>query len=211
MKPIFYLALGLFSFNTAVAATQEIDISGMKFAPAVIDINQGDTVRWINRDVMPHVVQGSFTTSENITPDERFEFTFNQAGNFDYICQLHPSMTGTIRVAAVTQTTTEDEGAVSFSDLFETQDTFASEDLSATQTTPVASDTNNDIFTSAASITPPPTANTATVQPPVPSRNITNAASSTTSLPTSGGSHYGVLFAVLAIMGLGVLATGFKR
>jgi plastocyanin len=30
--------------------------------------------------------------------DDTFSFTFNQAGSFDYFCEIHPGMTGTVTV-----------------------------------------------------------------------------------------------------------------
>src|SRR6056297_2352282 len=118
MKKIGFLLLGLWLFNSSLAAVQEIDISEMRFNPSLIDINQGDTIRWINRDTVPHQIKGDFVTSPNLALEERFEFVFNEAGNFDYICDLHPSMTGTVRVAAVREPDNEtSEEITDFSEL----------------------------------------------------------------------------------------------
>ncbi len=60
----------------------------------------GTTVRWVNDDAFAHSVvadDGSFV-SDRIEPGEWFEFTFESAGEFAYICGLHPSMTASISV-----------------------------------------------------------------------------------------------------------------
>ena len=129
MKKVWLLGLMALGASTAQAATIEVDITDFAFSPQVIDIEEGDTVRWTNRDSAPHLVQGSFASSPNLASGEAYEFTFNQAGTFDYICQYHQSMTGTVRVAlsSALPSASEDEALLSenedlFTDFFPTQD-----------------------------------------------------------------------------------------
>jgi plastocyanin len=56
------------------------------------------TVIWTNEDVSHHTVtalDGSFN-SGNMNPGSAFVFTFDTVGTFDYICQYHPWMGGTV-------------------------------------------------------------------------------------------------------------------
>lgn len=71
-----------------------------------IEIKVGDTVTWINNDSSPHTVTSS-SDEGNITFDsdvlrrgETFSFTFDQEGQYPYLCTLHPSMIGTVVVTA---------------------------------------------------------------------------------------------------------------
>jgi plastocyanin len=212
MKKILLLGLSLTFFSSAWAAVQEIDISDMQFNPNVIDINQGDTVRWINRDTVPHVIQGSFATSPDVGVDGRFEFTFTEAGNFDYICSLHPSMTGTIRVAAVTEITNDEPVSGGFSDLFGTGSSFQPEDLASVNqsfeapTAPPENTFNEPVVAMEApseavisNPSPAPVVNTANIQTPTPTRTVTASAGGT--LPTAGGDNWYVYLSVLLVVG----------
>lgn len=79
-------------------ATVEVDIVDFAFEPSNLAIPPGTTVVWINRGVAPHTVTGSFADSGILDPDQSFSFTFDEPGVFDYVCQLHPQMTGQITV-----------------------------------------------------------------------------------------------------------------
>ena len=77
-----------------------VPIAQFAFDPASISVAVGTTVTWINNDTVPHTVtatDGSFN-SGNLNPGESFSFTFESAGTFDYICNYHPNMTGTVIV-----------------------------------------------------------------------------------------------------------------
>lgn len=70
------------------------------YNPNNITINKGDRAIWINKDFGIHTVtenQGLFG-SENLRPDETFEYTFENAGTYEYHCKLHPEMVGKIVV-----------------------------------------------------------------------------------------------------------------
>jgi plastocyanin len=76
------------------------------YNPNSIEIKVGDTVTWINNDSSPHTVTSS-SDEGNITFDsdvlrrgETFSFTFDQEGQYPYLCTLHPSMIGTVVVTA---------------------------------------------------------------------------------------------------------------
>jgi plastocyanin len=80
--------------------TVTIVIEAMKFAPETVEVHQGDTVVWRNRDPFPHTVraqQGSFTSTE-IAPDQSWKFVASNKGVFPYICSLHTTMKGTLVV-----------------------------------------------------------------------------------------------------------------
>ncbi|RMF31648.1 MAG: copper-binding protein [Candidatus Nitrosothermus koennekii] len=85
------------------------------YKPDLVTINVGDTVTWINNDIVPHTVTGAIDAQDPNTwgsvtiagekfdsgvflPDERWSFTFNEKGEYEYVCTLHPWMTGEVRV-----------------------------------------------------------------------------------------------------------------
>jgi plastocyanin len=78
-----------------------VKIDNFSFSPAVITVAPGTTIRWTNRDDIPHtVVSDDHTTfkSKVIDTDEQFTYTFTKPGTYSYFCSIHPKMTGQIVV-----------------------------------------------------------------------------------------------------------------
>jgi len=75
-----------------------INIDNFAFTPANIEINKGDTVTWINNDDAPHTVTFNGFSSETLVKGGSYKHTFNDLGDFDYYCKLHPSMKGKVIV-----------------------------------------------------------------------------------------------------------------
>jgi plastocyanin len=84
----------------STAMTHTIEIRNFAFAPARLQVAVGDTVVWINRDVVPHTVTDSLARwdSGEIGAGERWTWVASEAGRFSYLCEYHPSMTGTLEV-----------------------------------------------------------------------------------------------------------------
>ena len=77
----------------------EIHIDNFVFQPAELKIKVGTTVTWTNRDDIPHtVVSAGKFRSKALDTDDKFSFTFTNAGDYKYFCSLHPHMTGMIKV-----------------------------------------------------------------------------------------------------------------
>ena len=81
------------------AGENEIIIAGFAFT-GDFEVAVGTTVTVTNTDTAPHTwtaADGSFDSS-GLAQGDSFEFTFTEAGTFDFFCNIHPSMTGTITV-----------------------------------------------------------------------------------------------------------------
>jgi amicyanin len=91
------------SSTTAPAAPvgpNAVNIKDFKFDPATLTVPVGTTVTWTNQDEEPHTVaakDGSFHSS-GLDTHGTYSFTFTTPGTFDYICGIHPFMTGTVVV-----------------------------------------------------------------------------------------------------------------
>lgn len=74
-------------------------IQNFAFSPQEITVKVGTTVTWINRETDHDVVSdtGEFK-SPVLANGENFTHTFTEAGEYPYICGLHPSMTGKVIV-----------------------------------------------------------------------------------------------------------------
>jgi plastocyanin len=82
------------------AGGDAVDIKGFAFNPGDVSVAVGTKVTWTNDDSAKHRVKandGSFD-SKDMAQGDTYEFTFDKAGTFDYICAIHPSMKGTITV-----------------------------------------------------------------------------------------------------------------
>lgn len=96
------LALG---FAVVVAAPAKADtvivkIDNFTFAPAVLTVKSGTTVKFENHDDIPHSVvdaAGKFR-SKALDTDDSFSLTVAVAGEINYFCGLHPHMKGKIVV-----------------------------------------------------------------------------------------------------------------
>ena len=85
----------------AKTAPVEVKIDNFSFSPATITVPAGTTVRWTNRDDIPHtVVSDDKTTfkSKPLDTDEQFTYTFTKPGTYSYFCSIHPKMTGKVVV-----------------------------------------------------------------------------------------------------------------
>lgn len=75
--------------------TLEMDQRGVKFIPRILAITQGDTVRFLNNDDMPHNVYSRDGEGYNLGTfkrDETASRTFKQPGVFAQLCTIHPEM-----------------------------------------------------------------------------------------------------------------------
>ena len=83
----------------ALAADQDVSISGFTFSPRTVTVNVGDSVTWTNSDAQAHTAtSGNAWNTGDIGNGDSASITMRTAGTFDYICAIHPTMTGTVIV-----------------------------------------------------------------------------------------------------------------
>ena len=75
------------------------------YIPEYLSVDAGSRVSWINQDAAFHsVTSGEYGDPDGMfdsgymDPEERFEYVFNDPGQFLYHCTLHPWMSGVIDV-----------------------------------------------------------------------------------------------------------------
>jgi|GEM_PF-1697832 len=80
-----------------------VDIKEFKFTPQHLEIKKGTTVIWRNLEKRQYHSVWFQALGEPIPeyffPEETYERTFNEVGEFPYICEPHPKMTGVIHVS----------------------------------------------------------------------------------------------------------------
>src|SRR5512143_2289064 len=81
------LAAAALQPRTARADDMEVHIDNFVFQPAELTVKAGTTVTWTNRDDIPHtVVSAGKFRSKLLDTDDKFSFTFTDAGDYKYIC-----------------------------------------------------------------------------------------------------------------------------
>ena len=77
-----------------------VHIDGMQFEPSIITVKPGTTVTWVHNSNMPHTVNGGAgeMRSKTMYKGQTYSFTFDKAGSFDYSCDFHPGMKGSVVV-----------------------------------------------------------------------------------------------------------------
>jgi len=92
---------------TVVIPNGNFGVTGAGFySPLNLEIPMGTTVTWVNDDSVPHNIQsqdasGKVTDLFNSPPlntGDRFEFTFEDAGVYNYFCSFHPWRVGLVTV-----------------------------------------------------------------------------------------------------------------
>jgi len=102
------IALGLVACGTGDAATPDaasdddgrptVVIEGLAFEPDTLTVETDDMVTWVWKDgAIEHDVSGDGYKSE-IKSEGTFRLSFDEPGTYEYVCTLHPNMTGTIEV-----------------------------------------------------------------------------------------------------------------
>lgn len=83
----------------STVTTKLVTVRNFAFNPAMVTIRHGTAVRWTNRDTTTHTTTSNTGLwNHTLRPGQSFTFTFRKAGTFRYHCNIHPTMTGTVRV-----------------------------------------------------------------------------------------------------------------
>lgn len=78
----------------------EITIEHFAFTPANVAVAVGDTIVFVNKDIVPHTAtaaDNSWTTGE-ITHGASARVTLPQKAAADFFCQFHPMMKGHLTI-----------------------------------------------------------------------------------------------------------------
>jgi len=103
--------------SVAEPAAVSVEIKNLQFVPGNIEITAGTTVTWINLDAVDHDVTSGVSVvgrksrgmKQTRFPDEKFasgmfgenksfSVTFDEKGEYDYYCNIHPFMVGKVLV-----------------------------------------------------------------------------------------------------------------
>jgi plastocyanin len=85
---------------SAQAADIRISIDKMDYAPATVSAKVGDTIEWVNADILAHTA----TAKNNdwdvmIGANKTVRMVLRKPGEIDYYCKFHPNMKGHVTAA----------------------------------------------------------------------------------------------------------------
>jgi len=86
--------------GSAPAATLQITMENLVISPAETSAKVGDTIEWINKDILAHTAtarNGDWDVT--MPPKQTVTLVLKKAGTVDYYCRFHPNMKATLSVA----------------------------------------------------------------------------------------------------------------
>jgi plastocyanin len=98
MLPIV-AALMLGASIPAHAATLQITMENLVIAPAEASAKVGDTIEWINKDILAHTAtarNGDWDVT--MPPKKTVTLVLKKPGTIEYYCRFHPNMKATLTV-----------------------------------------------------------------------------------------------------------------
>jgi plastocyanin len=90
---------GKMAAATPATGASDVTIKNFAFGPAALAVAPGKSVTWVNTDDSPHQVTiKGLPRSEMLLKGQSHTQAFASAGQYEYICGLHPAMKGTVEV-----------------------------------------------------------------------------------------------------------------
>lgn len=86
-------------FPVREPTTVDVEIFASAFNPLNLNIVNGTTVRWTNKDSATYIITGKGFKSPELNKRDNWSYRFNDTGTFEYNCSIHTTMPhGTIVV-----------------------------------------------------------------------------------------------------------------
>jgi plastocyanin len=82
----------------AHAETIHVTIDRLVFAPGELKAKAGDTITWINKDIVAHTATARGDWDVMIPANKSASLVLTKAGIVEYYCRLHPNMKGWIAI-----------------------------------------------------------------------------------------------------------------
>lgn len=93
---------GLLLATPAAAAashTYTVVIDKMKFGPVPAVVHKGDTIVWVNKDMLRHTATASDHSFDlDLPPGTKGATVIKETGTIPFVCRYHPGMRGVLHV-----------------------------------------------------------------------------------------------------------------
>jgi plastocyanin len=86
----------------SAAGAESVTIKDSTFSPGDIAVAAGSTVTWTSNDSVPHTVtfdDDAATDSDELNEGDTHSVTFDKAGEYSYVCAIHPDMKAKVTVS----------------------------------------------------------------------------------------------------------------
>ena len=86
--------------NSPLSGQAVVSVQNLSFEPVNLEIAKGSKVVWTNNDSVTHNINADngIFSSNQLQKGDKFEFTFNETGEYSYHCGIHPNMKAKIVV-----------------------------------------------------------------------------------------------------------------
>lgn len=90
-----------------------VSMADFSFTPASVKVTAGTTVTWTNTGVAPHTATAADRSFNSgiLASGATWSRRFDAVGRFEYLCTLHPAMTGNVTVVAAATAPAEGSAA----------------------------------------------------------------------------------------------------
>jgi plastocyanin len=102
MRQALPLAIALALGTACVPARAEtitVTIEKLVFSPTDIKAKVGDTIEWVNKDILAHTATVKGDWDVMIQPKKSASLVLKKAESVEYYCRFHPNMKGHITVS----------------------------------------------------------------------------------------------------------------
>ncbi len=93
------IVLALTDAVSAQAETIQVIIDKLVFSPAIVEAKTGDTIEWVNKDILAHTATVKGGWDVVIPAGKSASLVLQKAQSVEYYCRFHPNMKGQIIVA----------------------------------------------------------------------------------------------------------------
>lgn len=91
------------SSSGSSSSGNSVTIKGFKFQPDTIKVKAGTEITWTNQDSKDHTVSSDGGAqkfnSGHLAKGKTYKEKFSKAGTYQYKCDIHTYMTGTVQVS----------------------------------------------------------------------------------------------------------------
>jgi plastocyanin len=98
---VFAVALGTAACSSSAREPQvhRVAIQGMQFVPGELTASTGDTIVWVNEDIVPHTATAAGVFDSGVIASKaEWRFVVEDGGVVSYGCTMHPTMHATLTV-----------------------------------------------------------------------------------------------------------------
>jgi plastocyanin len=97
---LFISVVMVWGLNSVPAGAEviQVTIDKLVFSPMEIEAKVGDTIEWINKDVIEHTATVRDDWDVIVAANKSASLVLRKAGAVEYYCRFHPNMKGHIIV-----------------------------------------------------------------------------------------------------------------